>query len=1056
MNADRINEHYFGELSDATVQRCRERIHWICKQARGKKVLDIGCSQGIVSLILGREGFECTGIDIEQASLAFARKGLKKEDEIVRNRVKFRLADASALPFKDNFFDSVILGEVLEHLTHPEKVLSEAHRVLKDGGAVIITVPYGLHPYHDHKQTYYPVSFLKLLQPYFGTDTVEVRNNYILYCGVKRAACDAVESVEEIAFALSRWEAELENRCLEKELALFETSTRLYAEIKSLNEQVKTLRQRIQEGNEKADQANEEWQRRLSVKERELSNNAAAKERELKEWNAKLRSLEQELASRIDSAQAENEKTLHLLEQDFNSKLEAKEREISELRSRHAAAQQLHEKELHESASKQLAEFRRSLQTQRIKEVVRTSVPAGANVLVISKGDDNLLSLEGRYGSHFPQTEGGVYAGFHPANSTDAIAHLEDLRARGAGFFLIPSAAFWWLDHYSELRQHLESNYRLVTFNEDTCLIYALRADVERRSWVRIVENKLEPSAETKRLPANGRVTSGRVEKVGQTKKRTDKQRPLTAAVLDEFTTACFQPECELITFRPDNWKQVLREHEPDMLLVESAWRGNDGSWQYKIASYEKPMGDELAQLVKDCKSRGIPTVFWNKEDPSNFNRFIDKAGLFDYVFTSDSDCIPKYKKRLKHNRIFPLAFAAQPKIHNPLASEKRDQNVCFAGAYYGIDHDERRLDMDLILKPALDYGLHIYDRQHGLAGYLAEQFRFPDIYQPAIKGRLEYEGMLRAYKKYKVFLNVNSVKTSPTMFSRRVFELLACGTPVISAYAKGIEKMLGRDVVLITKSEEETRKHLESLLRDEKVWAQMSARGIRAVLESHTYTNRLNQILTQVGLQSRDAGQLKVTVIAKLSSRAEVVRLIETLKRQTYPVFDVLVRLEGGLKKSGAEPLRNALKDIDVEVISNRSGSWVERIKGDYLWVVNSEDYYGPNFLKDCALATTYCQADVIGKHTHFRLPEGSSEFNLSCPGREFQTVKSLPFGSFILKTRTTTTRELETLLANRVPRFSAKQMLSIDRFNYISGTYGSERIGPQRMKRLAGEISI
>src|SRR2546421_9546 len=208
MNQDRINEHYFGDLSDPTVQRCRERIHWICKQVHGEKVLDIGCSQGIVGLILGREGFKCTGVDIEQSSLDFARKQLKKEDEIVRKRVKFRLADASALPFRDDSFDSVILGEVLEHLTHPDNVLNEAHRVLKQRGRLIITVPYGLHPYHDHKQTYYPLSFLKLLQSYFRTSTIETLNNYIVFSGVKESARETAVSFEEMA--LGSWEAELE------------------------------------------------------------------------------------------------------------------------------------------------------------------------------------------------------------------------------------------------------------------------------------------------------------------------------------------------------------------------------------------------------------------------------------------------------------------------------------------------------------------------------------------------------------------------------------------------------------------------------------------------------------------------------------------------------------------------------------------------------------------------------------------------------------------------------------------------------------------------------
>ncbi len=47
-----------------------------------------------------------------------------------------------SLPFKDNDFDSVYLGEIIEHLWEPKKLLEEVHRILKKGGVVIIDTPH--------------------------------------------------------------------------------------------------------------------------------------------------------------------------------------------------------------------------------------------------------------------------------------------------------------------------------------------------------------------------------------------------------------------------------------------------------------------------------------------------------------------------------------------------------------------------------------------------------------------------------------------------------------------------------------------------------------------------------------------------------------------------------------------------------------------------------------------------------------------------------------------------------------------------------------------------
>src|SRR5262245_44712195 len=111
---------------------------------------------------------------------------------------------------------------------------------------------------------------------------------------------------------------------------------------------------------------------------------------------------------------------------------------------------------------------------RRLHEVVRKLIPAGSTVLVVSKGDDALIRLEDRDGRHFPCTATGQYGGYHPADAVAAISHLEELRASGADYFLLPSPYYWWLDHYPEFADHLVSRYRLVTDRRDTCLIYHL------------------------------------------------------------------------------------------------------------------------------------------------------------------------------------------------------------------------------------------------------------------------------------------------------------------------------------------------------------------------------------------------------------------------------------------------------------------------------------------------------------------------------------------------------------------------------------------------------
>jgi len=94
-------------------------------------------------------------------------------------------------------------------------------------------------------------------------------------------------------------------------------------------------------------------------------------------------------------------------------------------------------------------------------------------VAVVSLGDDDLIIFDGREGWHFPQDSEGRYAGYHPANDSEAIQHLEALRSKGGEYFLLPQTSFWWLDHYTGLRSHLKHRYHSVWSDSD-CIIYSL------------------------------------------------------------------------------------------------------------------------------------------------------------------------------------------------------------------------------------------------------------------------------------------------------------------------------------------------------------------------------------------------------------------------------------------------------------------------------------------------------------------------------------------------------------------------------------------------------
>jgi ubiquinone/menaquinone biosynthesis C-methylase UbiE len=182
---DRIAELYEGRIGTPAEQRiAAARIHWMISHVSGSTVLDIGCGQGIATLLLAREGRTAVGIDRDPTQIEWARRRVREEQDSVRRRISLEVAEATSLPFPDDRFDSVLLGRVLEDQLDPRLILGEALRVLTPGGRLVITSLYAEVRAPPFGEPLYLKGQIELLSKRIAVDDVAVLDRYVAIAGV--------------------------------------------------------------------------------------------------------------------------------------------------------------------------------------------------------------------------------------------------------------------------------------------------------------------------------------------------------------------------------------------------------------------------------------------------------------------------------------------------------------------------------------------------------------------------------------------------------------------------------------------------------------------------------------------------------------------------------------------------------------------------------------------------------------------------------------------------------------------------------------------------------
>ena len=550
-----------------------------------------------------------------------------------------------------------------------------------------------------------------------------------------------------------------------------------------------------------------------------------------------------------------------------------------------------------------------------------------------------------------------------------------------------------------------------------------IRGEAKRRKLQKVGYIANEPEAKKKQQNSNKQAHHQRYMKSVQTAIELKKIK--IACIMDTFTYESYAPEANFFQLTPKNWKSELEKIQPDMLFVESAWRGKDELWGNKVGHTSQ----ELTGIVNWCKENKITSMFWNKEDPVHFETFLNTAKLFDHIFTTDIDCISSYKKALGHNYVYFLPFAAQPKIHNPIEKYQRKDKFCFAGAYYN-KYPDRTKNLNNFVVSLPDFkDIEIYDRNFGKND---SDYMFPDAFQPFIVGTLPYDQIDKAYKGYNYAINLNSIKQSQSMFARRVYELLASNTITVSNFSHGLRLMFG-DLVFTSDSGDEICRKLNYLTGDTLKLKQFRLLALRKVLSEHLYQDRLNYIHSKLS----SSPLINVMPMIKVVAYADSVDKLECIRKnyshQAYKDKSLTIII------SGFKPSKKwAAQHSNIRLLSLAEAKLLkvnEWAKDSWLSTFNADDFYGEHYLTDLTLATRYTNHKVIGKKSYFSWanglikPKGEHEYcevEGLTPRQSLFAADALPPISLKEWLIDCNTWEV------KVPEFS------IDSMNYCHGGYG------------------
>ncbi|MGE8048824.1 glycosyltransferase [Pseudomonas monteilii] len=383
----------------------------------------------------------------------------------------------------------------------------------------------------------------------------------------------------------------------------------------------------------------------------------------------------------------------------------------------------------------------------------------------------------------------------------------------------------------------------------------------------------------------------------------------------------------------PDNYQEILKKNL-DIVIYTTCWKGiNNEEWR-GLKFRAKPK-DALENILLHAKANNIKTVFQTIEDPSNFEYFLPIAEKFDYVLTTDTDCIERYKRELGHDRVYFGEYGVNPQLNNPIGCRRNIRNAAFFAGSYPKRYKERCEDMEIVFDSIVDSGgqLLVADRNFGAN---AEDLIYPPRFQSSILPPVQHSTLQKLHKLFRFNLNFNSIKQSPTMCAMRVYELQAQGNGLISNYASSVYNKFPGIRILPNKQD------MSLDFGRNETWEEYKSNiaNVREVLNSKSSYTIVSTLLNNIGLSSPDKSDITIAVLCAQKSDS----VIRSFEAQAHP-HKVL---------------------IEESNLANWPQFKAQHKIGYFCWF-DEENVYERHYLSDLLNAFKFTDSIYTTKNSHF-----------------------------------------------------------------------------------------
>ena len=296
------------------------------------------------------------------------------------------------------------------------------------------------------------------------------------------------------------------------------------------------------------------------------------------------------------------------------------------------------------------------------------------------------------------------------------------------------------------------------------------------------------------------------------------KQNEIRIATFDLDAYNSFRYDCDMLKLNLEGWEREIQSFKPQIFMATS--------------QFLKDSNEDLVEVsLKYCLDNNIQTVFIENEDLE----FSELSLKFDYIFTNFKGNIPKYCQK-GHENVHHLMFAVQPKVFNPINNTPRLKNSIM---YHGVWNDENPEYCELMSKTfnqmiVNSYKLKIYDENNLTS---LDNTNYPYMFNYYLDTLNDESQVPSLYKRFERGLIINE---NDYLTSGKILEFMISNTAVFSNFSKETFNLFGNNVYYFDYDNDNFNDENLEKIKNENV---------HNVLENHTYSNRLKEIIDTVDL---------------------------------------------------------------------------------------------------------------------------------------------------------------------------------------------------------------